>query len=106
MSQLRKSGAGHLAMPAMVILVGLAAFGLGRLSVPSTSTSSRDSASRGSGQAAPIPHTYVGSKSGSVYYLPSCKGATSIKEENKVWFVSASEAEAAGYKPAANCAGL
>lgn len=83
-------------MPAMVVLVGLAAFGLGRLSV----------VGQGSSAAVPTPHNYVGSKSGSVYYLPSCKGADAIKQENKVWFVSAQEAEAAGYRPAANCPGI
>jgi len=100
MSRLRKSGGEsggeRLAMPAIVVLVGLAAFGLGRLSV----------ALAPSELATPTPHTYVGSKSGSVYYLPSCKGVDGIKQENRVWFVSASEAEAAGYKPAANCAGM
>lgn len=96
MSRLRKGGGERLAMPAIVVLVGLAAFGLGRLSVVLTP----------SRQATPTPHSYVGSKSGSVYYLPTCKGADAIREENRVWFVSTNEAEAAGYKPAANCAGM
>lgn len=93
---LRKGEAEHLAIPAMVMLVGLAAFGLGRLSVINQGTTTSQ----------PVSHTYVGSKSGSVYYIPSCKGAHSIKEENKVWFASASDAEAAGYKPAATCPGI
>jgi len=93
---LRKGEWERLAIPAMVMLVGLAAFGLGRLSV----------INQGAATSQPTPHTYVGSKSGSVYYLPSCKGANSIKEENKVWFASASDAEAAGYKPATTCPGI
>jgi len=50
--------------------------------------------------------SYVASKSGSKYYLPSCGTASRIKEENKVWFSTKAEAEAAGYEPAANCKGL
>ncbi|MFN3692713.1 MAG: Ada metal-binding domain-containing protein [Candidatus Paceibacteria bacterium] len=49
---------------------------------------------------------YVGSKSGTKYHLMTCAGAKRIKEENKVFFATAAEAEAAGYTPAANCPGL
>ena len=49
---------------------------------------------------------FVASKSGTKYYLPSCAGAERISEANKVWFVSASAASAAGYSPAANCEGI
>lgn len=50
--------------------------------------------------------TYVGSKGGTKYHLPTCSGAKRIKEENKVWFSTKEEAMAAGYTPAANCPGL
>lgn len=50
--------------------------------------------------------TYMASKTGSKYYLPSCGSAKRIKEENRVWFATKQEAEAAGYEPAANCKGL
>lgn len=50
--------------------------------------------------------TYVASKNGTKYYLPSCGSSKRIKEENKVWFKTKEEAEAAGYGPAANCPGL
>jgi hypothetical protein len=93
---LRKGEGERLAIPAMVILVGLAAFGLGRISVQVQVNE----------PASPTRHTYVGSKSGSVYYLSSCKGASAIKQENRVWFVSADDAEAAGYRPATGCVGL
>src|SRR5690606_22759248 len=43
---------------------------------------------------------YVASKTGSKYHLPWCGGAKQIKEENKVWFQTKEEAEAAGYEPA------
>lgn len=49
---------------------------------------------------------YVASKNGSKYYLTSCSGANRIKEENKVWFDTAKEAEEEGYGPAKNCKGL
>jgi len=59
-------------------------------------------------QPAPIPEAriYVASKNGTKYYLPACGTAKRIKEENKVWFGTKEEAEAAGYGPAANCPGL
>ncbi len=49
---------------------------------------------------------YVASKTGTKYHLPWCSGARRIKVENKVWFATKEEAEAAGYTPAANCKGL
>ncbi len=48
-------------------------------------------------------HTFVGSKNGTKYHLPTCSGAKNIKEENKVWFGTKEEAEAKGYTPASNC---
>jgi hypothetical protein len=48
----------------------------------------------------------VASKSGTKYHLPTCPGAKQIKEANKIVFDSVAAAEAAGYKPAANCPGL
>jgi len=50
--------------------------------------------------------TYVGSKTGKIYHLPWCSGAKRIKEENKIWFSSKTEAEQSGYAPAGNCKGI
>lgn len=50
--------------------------------------------------------TYMASKNGTKYYLPTCGSAKRIKSENIVWFQTKAEAEAAGYSPAANCPGL
>lgn len=50
--------------------------------------------------------TYLASKNGTKYYLPTCGSAKRIKAENIVWFQTKAEAEAAGYGPAANCPGL
>ena len=49
---------------------------------------------------------YVGSRNGRVYHLPSCPGVSRIKNENKIWFKDKNDAEAHGYKPAANCKGI
>jgi hypothetical protein len=49
---------------------------------------------------------YLASKNGKKYYLPSCKGAKRIKEENKVWFTTLEEAQQSGRTAAANCPGL
>ncbi|MFZ2500388.1 MAG: hypothetical protein WAW90_00160 [Minisyncoccia bacterium] len=46
----------------------------------------------------------VASKNGTKYYLPEC--ANAISDANKIWFVSALAAQAAGYSPATNCKGL
>lgn len=50
--------------------------------------------------------SFVASKSGKKYYLPWCGGVSRIKEENKIWFTSESEAKKAGYTQANNCNGL
>mgnify|MGYP003542725719 FL=1 len=45
----------------------------------------------------------VASKNGEVYYLPHCTGQNRIKPENRVSFPSEAAAVAAGYRKAANC---
>lgn len=52
------------------------------------------------------PQVYMASKNGTKYYLPTCGTAKRIKEENRIWFATKEEAEAAGFGPAANCPGL
>lgn len=51
-------------------------------------------------------HTYVASRTGQYYYLPSCSGSKRIAEKNKVWFATETKAKEAGFKPAKACAGL
>lgn len=111
----------------IVILVALASFGLGRASLvdsglnlaqnesytePKTvAAASLPTAAPRTTPAATAPASpqvatdaaLVASKSGTKYHLMTCPGAKQIKEENKVYFASVTEAEAAGYKPAANC---
>ncbi len=107
----------------IVVLVGIASFLLGRASVlenaPNTAavkTTTLPVVTMEEAPAREVPvaqgtvkveafatGTLVGSKSGTKYHLPTCPGAKQIKEENKVYFKDNKEAEAAGYKPAANC---
>ncbi|MFH1979380.1 MAG: hypothetical protein ABII97_03290 [Patescibacteria group bacterium] len=89
----------------VVLLVGLIAFGLGRLSVVSENeTPVRIESLVGSVNLA--DGLLVASKNGSKYHYPWCSGAQKMKEDNKVWFDSKEEAERAGYSPASNCKGL
>jgi hypothetical protein len=104
----------------LTIIVGITAFGLGRWSVltearpapsapagvvyhqnvlPATTTNNRQKTDSDTVMV-------VASRSGSKYHLPSCPGATQIKPENLIEFNTIELAKAAGYAPAANCAGL
>ncbi|MFA6158073.1 MAG: hypothetical protein WC763_00390 [Candidatus Paceibacterota bacterium] len=49
---------------------------------------------------------YVASKTGTKYHLPTCAGARTISNDNKIWFTTKEEAEKAGYAPAGNCKGI
>ena len=107
---------------AIIFLVCLSAFGLGRLSIlwpqkePLRIIGGQEAAAiSGNKETKPeknanIPPSaqdkYVASKSGTAYHYPWCAGAQKIKEENKIWFKIKEEAEDRGYKPAGNCDGL
>ncbi len=118
----------------IVVLVGLSAFGLGRLSVidesrepivieeeapisaaeigAETQTASVVSSAVNSQMSivksslSPSSGKVVASKNGTKYYFPWCGGITKIANANKVWFASEAEAKAKGYAPAGNCKGL
>ena len=116
-----------LYLAALVFLVSMASFGLGRLSViwpakepiqieqvsglsklselsqPKTSELNSLNQLNSPNQ---LPGNFVASRNGSSYHLPTCPGAKQIKDENKIWFPSAEAARATGYKPAGNCPGL
>lgn len=111
-----------LYIAAIIFLVGMASFGLGRLSVlwpkkepititngqlPVTDNSiSKKASGEEASVSAAVEGKYVASKSGAAYHYPWCQGALKIKEANKIWFQTKEEAEKAGYKPAGNCEGL
>ncbi len=110
----------------VVILVGTAGFGLGRLSAlegvrePVTITASPEnrvsqqqtaqtSSFRGIDQnieTQPGDGVVVASKNSNKYHFPWCSGAQRISEVNKITFPSIEAARAAGYLPAGNCKGL
>lgn len=102
----------------MFILLGTAAFGLGRLSLipPKQPITVENTSQLASPAPAPEAESFasqevssemvVASKKGTKYHYPWCSGAKSIAEENKITFNSPEEARDAGYTPAANCKGL
>lgn len=99
----------------LIVLVAMASFGLGRQSglanpaekTAQTSYVQTEAATPLDEQELPKNDTlYVASVNSDKYHLPWCSGAKNISEANKVYFASKSEAEAAGYQPAANCDGL
>lgn len=98
-----------LGIPLAVILVGLASFGLGRLSMIEEMRPEimlQNAAAAEAIQPIALGGLIVASRSGSTYHYPWCAGAQQIAEQNKRWFKSEEEARKAGYKAAKNCKGL
>lgn len=107
----------------ILIGVGVASFGFGRLSVtntnisgipPSISLEKRDLSQVSSIQGLSSKDSnnntentpgknYVASKHGKLYYTSTCAGAKRIKPENEVWFSTTGQAEQAGYLFASSC---
>lgn len=90
----------------VLVLASLLSFGLGFLAGLEAGQGNGVSLGTLTPLATSTAGSVVASKNGTKYYLPQCAGAERISEGNKVWFVSAAQALAAGYTPAANCAGL
>jgi len=104
---------------AVVVLVGVGAFGLGRLTaIREQKTSLRIYVPEGMSEATPTPKSanntitkpvssdvrnFVASKNGSKYYPAGCAGASRIQEANQIWFETAAAALAAGYSLSAGC---
>lgn len=112
---------GDLFTAALIFLVGLGSFGLGRLSaiwpekqpiritndrLPVNEAGSSSRNPQSAAIAATVKGKFVASKSGKYYHLPWCPGGLRIKESNKIWFKTKEAAEERGYKPAGNCPGL
>ena len=100
---------GEWGLFAIVFLVALASFGLGRLSAlestrPAVSITQAPSLARP--RAMYMGGLFVASRTASSYYYPWCGGAQKITPENQVWFKNAEAAQKAGYSPAKNCRGL
>lgn len=125
----------NIVISIIIIFVGLASFGLGRLSVleevddevdielsndlGSMSSKTQDNEVLASNSETKIVSekntdenmsnvagVVVASKSGKKYHYPWCSGAKQIAEKNKITFNSIEEARSAGYTPASNCKGL
>jgi hypothetical protein len=98
-----------IAIALIVLLVGVGAFGLGRLSVAwgeGGPISMHMAAMIAAPMPLPLGGQVVASKTGKYYYYPWCGGAKTISQSNIIWFSSDTKAEAAGYAPASNCRGL
>jgi hypothetical protein len=110
-----------LYVTAVIVLIGFAGFGLGRLSLiederipvriefPEYLSASALNAGNTTGDTTVPPSgngLLVASKNGSKYHFPWCSGGKQISEKNKIWFDSTEDARKAGYTPAANCKGL
>lgn len=100
---------GEWGLIAIVLLVGLASFGLGRLSSLEETkpvVSVREAAAESEPRGMYMGGLLVASRKGSAYHYPWCSGAQTVAAGNKVWFESEEAARAAGYSPAKNCKGL
>ena len=100
---------GEWGLVAIVFLVALASFGLGRLSVLEAA---RPPITTGQAPVAANPRAVapggllVASRNGRTYHYPWCAGAAKILPANQVWFQSEEAAKRAGYVAAKNCKGL
>lgn len=98
----------------IIIGVGLASFGLGRLSVVDESYKGSDMTIIG-GSDSPTEdkealnggytadRRYVASKNGKLYYSANCSGASRIKIENQIWFSTKEDAEKSGFTLSSSC---
>jgi hypothetical protein len=94
---------------AVVFLVALISFGLGRLSAveevrPPVAIGQAATTTRPA--AVVMGGLVVASRAGSVYYYPWCSGAQKILPANQQWFSSEQAAQQQGYTAAKACKGL
>jgi hypothetical protein len=103
----------------MVVLVGLGAFELGRLSKENKGSgieitypaleanviSSVNQSTQSISQPKPVIKTtsYFASNRGSKYYPVGCSAGGTIKQENRIYFSTRAEAEQAGYVLSSSC---
>lgn len=82
--------------------------GIATSTPPVAQQAAKTAGSQTAAAAAALPSNgaVVASKTGNVYYLPSCSGAARIKPENKVTYATRFEAEAKGLTPSKTCKGL
>jgi len=112
----------HIFLAVCVLLISFISFNLGRINAlhktPLTITENKNQNQKADiysasiktnttskQNVAPIDNRVVVSKASTTrkYHHVWCASASKIKEENKLWFSSAQEAEVAGYTLAGNC---
>ena len=109
----------------LMVLVASSSFGLGRLSkmaqnskpvvieyeaqslVANASQGAYKASEKGIGLPAQAENSptglFVASKKGKKYYPINCSAGSSLKEDNKIFFQTEAEAEAAGYTQSSSC---
>ncbi len=92
----------------IIIMVGVSAFALGRLSIGSNSNRASNIiiANRGgkvSDQSNSKNKRYVASKKGKLFYINGCSKARKILKKNQIWFATSINAQKSGYKPSLSC---
>ena len=102
----------------IVVLVGLGSFELGRLSKESDSSGIKieypnqeagvlgadtNQVVTNSNQPRAAGKAYFASSRGQKYYSIGCSGGKTIKQENRIYFTTAAEAERAGYELSSTC---
>lgn len=97
----------------IIMLVGLSAFGLGRLSVYDEREEDIEieyTIQQGSGESQGASEVFQGdivaSRNGTKYHYTWCPSAKNIAQANVISFTSIQAARNAGYEPAQNCEGL
>ncbi len=116
---LASDGARDVYISLVIILVAISAFGLGRLSkanldgpgivvqYPDGNQSPYGAFSETAAAPDDVSDVFAkdifASKNGTRYYFSSCTGAGKIKEENKVWFSTEAQAQAAGFTKSSTC---
>ncbi len=102
-----KSLIGHIPRDAFIIAILILAsslsFGLGYFAGLDAGQATNLSFEISSFATTTASEQVVASKTGTKYYPPQCTGADRISDANKIWFVSAAAAQAAGYAPATHC---
>src|SRR3989344_4799218 len=90
---------GEWGLVAIVVLIGFASFGLGRLSVLESvraPVSITNAPTITEPRGMNIGGLIMASRTGSAYYFPWCASASKILPQNQVWFASEERARLAG----------
>lgn len=96
----------------VVVLVGGASFGLGKLSasreweddiIIENKVVNEQETGYNEEEALISEKRYVASKNGTKYYSRDCGGANRIKLENQIWFKNREDAEKSGFTYSSTC---